>query len=94
MLILFGAEYEASIPALQILAWILVPYAVGTFLTLRFVVTKKEKPVLRASLASFVLLFALNIYWIPRTGLVGAGWSVLIAETFQAGLLMILWRLT
>jgi O-antigen/teichoic acid export membrane protein len=94
VLILFGAEYEASIPALQILAWILIPYAVGTFLTLRFVATKNEKPVLQASLASLALLFALNIYWIPRAGLIGASWSALIAETFQSGLLLRQWRLT
>lgn len=94
VLILFGAEYEASIPALQILAWILIPYAVNTFLTLRFVASKNEKPVLQASLASLVLLIALNIYWIPRAGLVGAGWSALIAETIQAGLLLAYWGLT
>jgi hypothetical protein len=92
--ILFGAEYEASIPALQILAWILIPYAVNTFLTLRFVASKNEKPVLQASLASLVILVVLNIYWIPRAGLVGAGWSALIAETIQAGLLVAQWRLT
>ncbi len=92
--ILFGVEYEASIPALQILAWILIPYAVNTFLTLRFVASKNEKPVLQASLASLVLLIALNIHWIPRAGLVGAGWSALIAETIQAGLLIVHWRLT
>jgi len=92
--ILFGAEYEASIPALQVLAWILLPYTVSTFLTLRFVACKNEKPILRASLASLFLLVALNTYWIPRTGLVGASWSALMAETVQAGLLIAQWRLT
>jgi PST family polysaccharide transporter len=93
VLILFGAEYEASIPALQILAWILIPYAVNTFLTLRFVASKNEKPVLQASLAGLVLLVVLNIYWIPRAGLVGASGSALVAETFQAGLLLMQRRL-
>ena len=92
--ILFGAEYEASIPALQVLAWILLPYTVNTLLTLRFVASKNEKPILRASLASLFLLIALNTYWIPRTGLVGASWSALMAETVQAGLLIAQWRLT
>lgn len=91
-LILFGAEYEASIPALQILAWILIPYAVNTFLTLKFIAAKREKPVLQASLASLILLIALNIYWIPRAGLVGASWSALIAETIQAAMLSAHWR--
>jgi O-antigen/teichoic acid export membrane protein len=92
--ILFGAEYEASIPVLQILAWILIPYTVNTFLTLRFVASKNERPVLLASLTSLILLIALNIYWIPRAGLVGASWSALIAETIQAGLLLAQWRPT
>jgi len=93
-LILFGAEYEASIPALQILAWILIPYAVNTFLTLKFVASKNEKPVLQASLASLILLIVLNIYWIPRAGLIGAAWSALIAEIIQASLLIAYWRPT
>lgn len=91
--ILFGAEYEASIPALQILAWILIPYTVNTFLTLRFIASKNEKPVLRTSLASLILLIALNIYWIPRAGLVGASGAAVAAETVQAGLLLMQWRL-
>ncbi|HLA86903.1 MAG TPA: flippase [Anaerolineales bacterium] len=93
-LILFGAEYEASIPALQILTWILIPYAVNTFLTLKFVASKNEKPVLQASLASLILLIVLNIYWIPRAGLIGAAWSALIAEIIQASLLIAYWRPT
>ena len=90
--ILFGAEYEASIPALQILAWILIPYTVSTFLTFKFIALKKETPVLRASLTSLILLAAFNLYWIPRAGLVGASGSALGAETIQAGLLLAQWR--
>ena len=90
--ILFGAEYEASVPALQILAWILIPYTVSTFLTLKFIALKKEMPVLRASLASLILLAAFNLYWIPRAGLIGASGSALGAETVQASLLLIQWR--
>ena len=90
--ILFGAEYEASIPALQILAWILIPYTVSTFLTFKFIALKKETPVLRASLTSLILLAAFNLYWIPRAGLVGASGSALGAETNQAGMLLAQWR--
>jgi O-antigen/teichoic acid export membrane protein len=92
--ILFGTDYEASIPVLQILAWMLIPYSINTFLTLKFIAFKHERPVLQASLASLVLLIALNIYWIPRAGLFGASWSALIAEIIQAVLLVSQWRLT
>jgi O-antigen/teichoic acid export membrane protein len=90
--ILFGAEYETSIPALRILAWILIPYTVSTFLTLKFVVLQKEMPVLRSSLASLIFLAAFNLYWIPRAGLIGASGSALGAETILAGLLLVQWR--
>ena len=90
--ILFGAEYEASVPALQILAWILIPYTVSTFLTLKFIALKKEMPVLRSSFVSLILLIVLNLYWIPRAGLIGASGSALSAEMIQAGLLLMQWR--
>ena len=90
--ILFGAEYAASVPALKILAWILIPYTVSTFLTLKFIAFKKEMPVLRASLASLTLLAALNLYWIPRAGLIGASGSAVGAETILASLLLMQWR--
>ena len=92
MLMLFGAEYAASIPALQILAWTLIPYTVNTFLILKFVSSKNEKPVLYASLISLVLLFSFNFSWIPQIGLIGASWSVLIAEVSQALILIVNWR--
>lgn len=90
--ILFGVEYEASVPALRILAWMLAPYTVSTFLSLKFIAKNQEKPVLRASLASLVVLGALSLWWIPRAGLAGAGSSALVAESVQAGLLFIQWR--
>jgi len=89
VLILFGTEYEASIPALQILAWILIPYTVSTFLTLKFIAVKREMPVLRASLVSLIFLVAFNLYWIPRKGLIGASGAALSAEIIQASLLFI-----
>jgi O-antigen/teichoic acid export membrane protein len=90
--ILFGVEYEASVPALQILAWMLIPYTISTFLTLKFVALDREMPVLRASLASLVMLGALGLWWIPRGGLAGASGSALIAESVQAGLLYLQWK--
>lgn len=90
--ILFGSEYEVSVPALQILAWVLIPYTISTFFTLKFVASNQEPPVLRASLVSLVVLVVSSILWIPRAGLSGAGGSVLIAESTQAGLLYLQWR--
>jgi O-antigen/teichoic acid export membrane protein len=90
--ILFGVEYVASVPALRILAWMLIPYTVSTFLTLKFVALNRETPVLRASFASLAVLGALSFWWIPRAGLAGASSSALVAESVQAGLLLLQWR--
>jgi O-antigen/teichoic acid export membrane protein len=90
--ILFGADYEASISALQTLSWILLPYTVSSFLVLKFVASNQETPVLRASLTSLVLLISLGLWWIPRAGLTGAGSSALVAESTQAALLFWQWR--
>ena len=90
--ILFGVEYEASVPALQILAWMLIPYTINTFLTLKLIALNREKPVLRASLTSLFVLAALSWWWIPLAGLTGASGSALVAESLQAGLLFLQWR--
>jgi|CXWL01.1.fsa_nt_gi O-antigen/teichoic acid export membrane protein len=85
--ILFGAGYEASVPAMQILAWVLIPYTANTFMTLKFIAMKKESPVLRASSISLVVLIACSLLSIPRMGAVGACSSALVAELLQAMIL-------
>ncbi len=90
--ILFGVEYEASAPALQILAWMLIPYTVNTFLTLKFVASHREKSVLWASSVSLVALVACSLWWIPRSGLTGASGSALVAEAIQSMALFFQWR--
>jgi O-antigen/teichoic acid export membrane protein len=47
-LVLFGVEYAASIPVLRLIAWMLVPFTINTYLTLAFVAANREKPVLIA----------------------------------------------
>lgn len=89
---LFGVGYEASVPVLQILSWTLIPYTVGTFLTLKFAASKRTKPILRASLVSLLALALLGLWLIPKWGLRGAGATILIAETLQTTLLAAQWR--
>ncbi len=40
--ILFGFEYISSVPILQILAWMLIPYTINTFLGLAFLAKRQE----------------------------------------------------
>jgi O-antigen/teichoic acid export membrane protein len=88
-LVLFGAEYAASTPLLRLLAWILVPFTINTYLTLAFVASNREKPVLIALTASLLMLLLFNTLWTPRFGILGAGWSILLAECLQAGILLV-----
>jgi O-antigen/teichoic acid export membrane protein len=88
MNIFFGADYELSIPALEILGFTLIPYTVNSFLSLMLLARKKEKIVVRVLIISLSLLFALNLWFIPRAGQIGASWAILFAEIAQAILLI------
>jgi len=91
--IFFGPEYLPSVPVLKILALTLLPYAINSFLALAFLAERKEKVVVRALLVSLIILVTMNIWLIPRAGLVGAGWAMLIAEVIQAAFLLFKWRI-
>ena len=88
-LVLFGVEYAASVPLLRLLAWMLVPFTINTYLTLAFVAAKREKPVLIALTTGLLALILFNVLWTPRFGILGAGWAMLLAECIQAGLLLV-----
>jgi len=89
ILVLFGAEYAVSIPLLRLLAWMLIPFTVSTYLTLAFVAANRETPVLITLTASLLTLILLNLLWTPRFGILGAGWAMLLAECLQAGMLLV-----
>lgn len=88
-LVLFGAEYATSTPLLRLLAWMLVPFTVSTSLTLAFVAAHKERPVLVAHTIGLLTLVLCNSLWIPRHGVMGAGWAMLLAECLQGGVLLV-----
>ncbi len=89
--IFFGAEYQSSISVLKILAFTLVPYTVNSFLSLVFLARKKEMVVLRVFIVSMLMLMILDLWFIPRSGQVGASWAILIAEIAQAILFLLAW---
>ena len=89
ILVLFGAEYAASIPLLRLLAWMLVPFTVSTYLSLAFVAANREKPVLISLAASLLTLLLLNFLWTPRVGILGTGWAMVLVESLQTGMLLV-----
>ncbi|MGE5223113.1 MAG: flippase [Omnitrophica WOR_2 bacterium] len=85
--LLFGIRYTPAVPALQVLAWILVPYSLSSVLTVKMVSEKKEKYVTLILALSLVACACLSVWWIPLWGLRGACLAALVAETIQASLL-------
>jgi len=87
--LLYGNEFSASSRVLQILAWMLIPFAVNTYLTLSFLAWKGERLVGRALMASLLGLLILNLWWIPIRGPEGSAWAALAAECFQSVILLV-----
>lgn len=89
---LFGEEFVSSVDALQVMAWMIVPYFIVTYYSLAFVAIQIERPVLIALSTSLILLAVLLIWWSPLYGLPGAAFAILCAEIFQAVFLWLAWR--
>jgi O-antigen/teichoic acid export membrane protein len=83
-LFLYGAEYEASILPIRILAWVLIPFTVNNFLSLSLLAGQKEVIILRVQFIGLLVLGALTAWWIPLWGLPGACLACLVAESVQA----------
>lgn len=82
--LLYGAEFLPSIPAVKILAWMLIPFTVNTFLSLALLAARKERKVMGVQLIGLITLFLLNVWWIPQWGLIGACLACVLAESIQA----------
>jgi O-antigen/teichoic acid export membrane protein len=89
--IFFGTDYELSIATLKILAFTLPPYTINSFLSFLFLAQKREKIVLQILVVSLLMLFSLNLWFIPHVGQVGASWAILVAEIVQAILFLLAW---
>jgi len=88
MRILFGEQFNQGIPPLRILAWTLVPFAISQFFAVRLLAKKREKQVILALAIGIAALSLLCSLSIPVFGIVGAAWSVLMAEILLAILLI------
>ena len=84
VILLYGEEFIASSNVLQILAWMLIPFTINTYLTLSFLASNREKLVGRALTVSLLGLLILNLWWIPAKGPEGSAWAVLTAECIQS----------
>ena len=83
---LYGSDFAPSVPALRLLAWVLIPFTVNTFYSLYGLANHKEKRVMYVQLTGLVTLVALNSWWIPKWGLSGACLAAILAESAQAAI--------
>jgi O-antigen/teichoic acid export membrane protein len=86
--LVYGSGFEASIPVLQIQAWILVPYAITSHQSLVLVARDKERWVLLATVLALFPLTVLSLALVPVMGATGAARASLAAEI---GLAITLW---
>ena len=82
--ILFGPGYISSIPALQVLAWMLIPYTINSFLSLAYLAEGEVTIIMIALMATIITLAALTVWWDPLMNIKGAAWAALFSETLQS----------
>jgi O-antigen/teichoic acid export membrane protein len=70
--VLFGAHMSPAVTGLQIIAWVMVPYALTNTLAQILFATGNQAFDLRVNLISTVANIVLNLLLIPRLGFVGA----------------------
>jgi len=88
--LLYGAGYGPSVPALQILVWALVPFAVSSHVFFWLVSNGREMTALRVIVVTVAATALLNLLLIPRFGLIGACLAALAGEGMQA--LLYVWQ--
>jgi O-antigen/teichoic acid export membrane protein len=85
VLLAFSQEYAASIPVLQILAWILIPQFLNPFLShVLFARGDQRQSLITAALALATFLAA-SMLFIPSWGAVGTACTALVAATTALG---------
>jgi O-antigen/teichoic acid export membrane protein len=82
--VVFGPGFDPAVHVLQILAWVLLPYTVTNYLSLRVLVVGEEHRLLVPQLVSALVLIPLCIWAIPRWGAPAAAGAVVAAEILLA----------
>ncbi|MDE3089646.1 MAG: flippase [Chloroflexota bacterium] len=84
--LIYGSGFAASITALQVLAWALIPYAFTANVALELVARGREGSVLKGNLIGVLFALVLFLILVPAYGLLGASWAVVGSEWVQAGI--------
>jgi O-antigen/teichoic acid export membrane protein len=86
--ILFGAGYLNSASPLQVLAWILLPYTINSFLSLAYLAEGDSTTIILALIIGIFTLTFLTVWWVPQLNLKGAALAALSSEILQSIILV------
>lgn len=77
--LIYGAKYAAAAPVLQILIWVVAPYAVSQIFAYALVASNNQRYDLFVNAVSMLTNVLLNWFLIGRWGYLGAAWAAVIA---------------
>lgn len=89
--LLFGAQYEGSVPMLQLQAWALVPLFLGQVAVLALLSLRRQRAIAVANGAAVVVVLLLGLLLVAAYGGMGAAGAGLATEAVLA--LLLLWFL-
>lgn len=81
---LFGPRFAPSGAVLAVLAWLVVPYTITAYLSVTHVARGAEQTALWVNITGVALLALALLVVVPRCGLLGAAWVVVLVEATQA----------
>jgi PST family polysaccharide transporter/O-antigen flippase len=86
--LIFGdsAAWQAAIPVLSVLIWVVPVLAVRGHTYYGLVALGRQRQEMVCSVIGVGVLLALMALWVPRFGALGAAWSMVLSELLAAGL--------
>jgi O-antigen/teichoic acid export membrane protein len=92
--LLFGAQYRASTPAFLILLPGMVFYTIYRLIARYFVATDRQQANIASEVTSLIANVGLNLWLIPRFGIVGAALASLCSYSLSAIFILVAFRIT
>jgi PST family polysaccharide transporter len=86
--LIFGdsTAWQAAIPVLSVLIWVVPVLAVRGHTYYGLVALGRQRQEMVCSVIGVGVLLALMALWVPRFGALGAAWSMVLSELLAAGL--------
>jgi O-antigen/teichoic acid export membrane protein len=79
ILLVYGEKYIGAVPALRILIWVVVPYAISQIFAYALVASNNQRYDLFVNAVSMVCNIILNWILIQKFGYIGAAWAAAVS---------------